>query len=398
MLSQDSSAPKAQNGQKLTDLIAAFDNVKQNLERRLQSEKNQAQRAKTNTQNEVIIQDSETKRAKLAKFSTAIHDSSDSITIPIKQEGENAVQNGQATNVVKAAPPLEFLERSLSHQSLRSFSELCGIQTMTDSLNMSSMSNTAENHSTVTEKQKHKGEDGSSETGKENSPTKYTEEELQNAYMNSSDIEQIDLGSFLEQPGYYKNSFQYKSLFTSNENSNSVESVEQNDSNQQNPLPLVVSCNMTPKALYLTLDVQRNESVGEKEIKRALKCLRIPVSSSIVRKTYEACDKNGDGKISMDEFVQYLKEREAELKEMFNKMDLSKDGYVTLEELKAAREMGLFEASDEEIKSLIEWMDNLHKGRKDGKIDYEEFRTSMVLFPPATTIQEIIYCLRNKKE
>ena len=59
--------------------------------------------------------------------------------------------------------------------------------------------------------------------------------------------------------------------------------------------------------------------------------------------------KNGDGKISMDEFVQYLKEREAELKDMFKKTDLSKDGYVTLEELKTAQEMGLFEASDEEI-------------------------------------------------
>lgn len=160
--------------------------------------------------------------------------------------------------------------------------------------------------------------------------------------------------------------------------------------------PTVVSCNMTPKALYLTLDIQKNQSVGEKEIKRALKCLKIPVNSSIVRKTYEACDKDGDGKISLQEFVEYLHKREEELKQMFQKMDLNNDGYVTLEELKLAREAGRINASDEELKGLIEWMDNTENSSKDGKIDFEEFRTCMVLFPPATTIQEILYLLQKK--
>ena len=122
--------------------------------------------------------------------------------------------------------------------------------------------------------------------------------------MENNDIEQIDLGNFLEQLGYYRNSFQFKSWFTShptssgnNSEGNTMEGVEGTDkNNQQNPLPSLVSCNITLKALYLTLDVQRNESVGEKEIKNALKCLRIPVSSSIVRKNHKACDKNGDAK------------------------------------------------------------------------------------------------------
>ena len=42
--------------------------------------------------------------------------------------------------------------------------------------------------------------------------------------------------------------------------------------------------------------------------------------------------------------------------------------------------MGLFEASNEEIKSLIEWMDNHHKGGKDGKIDEENSEQAWCCF------------------
>mmetsp|Transcript_867 Transcript_867/g.1051 ORF Transcript_867/g.1051 Transcript_867/m.1051 type:complete len:619 (+) Transcript_867:195-2051(+) len=164
----------------------------------------------------------------------------------------------------------------------------------------------------------------------------------------------------------------------------------------QSGTPVVVGCNLTHEGLYLTLDVNRSNNIGEKELKKALKCLRIPVTSSIVKKTLEACDKNGDGKISMEEFLEYLREREKELKKMFNEMDISGDGYVTLEELKQARTQGVFEASDGELKQLIDWMDNQEYGWRDGRIEFEEFRTSMILLPPATSIQEIIECFRNK--
>ena len=81
------------------------------------------------------------------------------------------------------------------------------------------------------------------------------------------------MASFPEQPAYYRNSFQFKSLFASrptysgnNSEGDTVEAVEVTDqNNQQNPLLSVVSCNMTPEALYLTLDGQRNESVEEKK-------------------------------------------------------------------------------------------------------------------------------------
>lgn len=86
--------------------------------------------------------------------------------------------------------------------------------------------------------------------------------------------------------------------------------------------PVVVGCNMTHEGLYLTLNVNK-KGLTENELKTAYKCLRIPATSSLVKKTLQACDRNGDGKISMSEFLEYLKEREKELKRMFDQMDLT---------------------------------------------------------------------------
>lgn len=56
----------------------------------------------------------------------------------------------------------------------------------------------------------------------------------------------------------------------------------------------------------------------------------------------------------------------------------------------------MFEASDDEIQTLINWMDSQEYGWQDGKIEFEEFRTSMLLLPPATSIQDIIDLLNHK--
>jgi len=91
------------------------------------------------------------------------------------------------------------------------------------------------------------------------------------------------------------------------------------------------------------------------------------------------CDVNKDGKISLDEYKKKIATipkaelESAAFKKRFDKLDLDKNGYVELKELKAAmqgcadgRAKGLTDAD------LEAWI-KAHDANKDGKISYDEF-------------------------
>mmetsp|Transcript_15563 Transcript_15563/g.25479 ORF Transcript_15563/g.25479 Transcript_15563/m.25479 type:complete len:687 (+) Transcript_15563:308-2368(+) len=166
----------------------------------------------------------------------------------------------------------------------------------------------------------------------------------------------------------------------------------------QQPPPCIVGCHLSHEGLFFQLAPSAPEGFSEEQLADAMTSLRIPAASSIVRATLQAADVDNNGRVSLEEFLVFLRKREEELKVMFDSIDRDKDGCITLRDLKWARDTGklMENASDEELEALLEWMDTLENAYEDGKIHFEEFRTGMILLPPSTTISDIIKHFREK--
>lgn len=163
-------------------------------------------------------------------------------------------------------------------------------------------------------------------------------------------------------------------------------------------MPIIVGCHLSHEGLFLRLAPPNTDGFSEEELANAMTSLRIPAASSIVRATLQAADVNNNGRVSMPEFLNFLKRREEELKQMFDSIDRDRDGVISLRDLKWARDEGKLEqtASDEELQALLEWMDTLEDAYMDGKIHFEEFRTGLILLPPATTLTDLIRHFREQ--
>jgi len=161
---------------------------------------------------------------------------------------------------------------------------------------------------------------------------------------------------------------------------------------------IIVGCDLTHEGLFFRLAPKNTEGFSEEELKEAMTSLRIPAASSIARATIKAADVDNNGCVSLDEFLTFLKARESELKNMFASIDTDNDGYITLQDLKIARERGVLQATakDEELEALVSWMDTLEDATFDGKIHFEEFRTGMILLPPSTTIDDLLKHFRKE--
>jgi Ca2+-binding EF-hand superfamily protein len=159
---------------------------------------------------------------------------------------------------------------------------------------------------------------------------------------------------------------------------------------------------MTAGDLFHALKHPGCETLTRGDIKRAMRLLlQMPIPSDLVDATFNACDLDKSGKVTLENFVHAMELRETDLYEQFARIDLDGSGEITLEELQKAKDDGAFNAQERELNALLEAMDRVSEGSdqemhaQDRKIQWSEFRAMMILLPPATTIQTIVDLVRQ---
>eukprot|EP01052_Picozoa_sp_SAG31_P000010 SAG31_NODE_1_length_62978_cov_30.836130_10_plen_3970_part_00 len=139
-----------------------------------------------------------------------------------------------------------------------------------------------------------------------------------------------------------------------------------------NCFPMIGNCLLSIQDLvlkFLPLDPASTDQLNTGELQAALRLHGIFLSKAKVAALATTIDADGDGTVTIDEFLVYIKEEEGKLQDIWKSMDADEGGTLDFEELQALmRHMG---------KSMSER--KLHKAfRKidqdnSGVIEYEEF-------------------------
>lgn len=133
------------------------------------------------------------------------------------------------------------------------------------------------------------------------------------------------------------------------------------------------------RRVFEELDLDSSGSLDEHEIQAGLQRMGLPSSDKQVHEMMVMVDADKDGSISYGEFASFAQEREKELRELFDEIDLNGNGLIEANEIRIALEkIGMStEVSDGDIIQLIDRMGVDHtKG-----IDFQVFKRILMLFP-----------------
>ncbi|KAH9260546.1 hypothetical protein BASA81_001013 [Batrachochytrium salamandrivorans] len=161
---------------------------------------------------------------------------------------------------------------------------------------------------------------------------------------------------------------------------------------------------MTAEALFYAFKNPDVNYLNVSQIKRAMETLlQMAVPKRLVEETFAACDTEKTGQVTLQNFVQVIRRRDEELWQQFCRIDYDGNGEITLDELKLAKQNGVFMAQERELNTLLDAMDRVSSQEGDHafvdqKIQWHEFRAMMVLLPPASTIQVIVDVVKNELE
>ncbi|MEJ5341392.1 MAG: EF-hand domain-containing protein [Thermogutta sp.] len=133
---------------------------------------------------------------------------------------------------------------------------------------------------------------------------------------------------------------------------------------------------LTVEEMWAQVDSNKDGTVELSEV-LALKPLK--GDEARAKKLLEAWDANKDGKVTKDEFKEFVAKQEEARKKMASKLDANGDGVLSVDELKGLKNLGGDEAK---VKAMLERLDD----NKDGKVTVEEFaRFRNLLQAPAPT-------------
>ncbi|CAD8178376.1 unnamed protein product [Paramecium pentaurelia] len=131
---------------------------------------------------------------------------------------------------------------------------------------------------------------------------------------------------------------------------------------------------------FTLFDTDKSGSIDESELRNAMKALGFNASKEEVQKMVEQIDRDGSGTIEFQEFVEMMKKKmledknvEVEIEKAFNYFDDDNEGAIDLEKLRrVAADLGE-ECDEQTLKDMIYAADL----DQDGKVSKDEFMMVM---------------------
>lgn len=125
--------------------------------------------------------------------------------------------------------------------------------------------------------------------------------------------------------------------------------------------------------LWHKLDVKQRGYLDLSILKRGLRKIDHPLKNAdgLLRDVLEAMDTNHDGRISHDEFTDFVKKTEQQLWTLFNSIDRNHDGRMEKPELKEALQRAGLAVPSSKLDMFFDEVDENH----DGYITFEEWRS-----------------------
>lgn len=145
-----------------------------------------------------------------------------------------------------------------------------------------------------------------------------------------------------------------------------------------NPKP-VPSKNITNDDSFIqsVLNATPSQYITSDDIKKILKNFNIPPSKVLIKKILSELDLNKDGQVTKTEFITYKHKKDLEVKQVFESIDINRNGYLEIHEISKALDLLHMKVSPEQIEDLVDKMDRSN----DNLISLEEFTNFILLLP-----------------
>jgi len=140
-----------------------------------------------------------------------------------------------------------------------------------------------------------------------------------------------------------------------------------------------------------TLDKNSDGFLDYDEITLALESSCIPTNPAVVKTIFRKLDSNNDGLISVQEFKEFSRKKDMELRSMFDQFDHTQTGSINTTDIRIALEKLGCDTDEFSVNSLIKQMDV----DGDGVVSYEEFTRFYHLIPMETVKSMFVFFERD---
>ena len=135
---------------------------------------------------------------------------------------------------------------------------------------------------------------------------------------------------------------------------------------------------------FQRIDVDNSGYIEQDELTGAFRSLGLPLSYTDFNAFMDACDKDKDGRINLDEFTQFAQNQDSKIRLCFSHLDLDNDAKLSSFELRNGLMQDLhIDISNDELSNFITTINNNKEQHE--YISYHTFRNKLLLLPFVNT-------------